>query len=152
MTELRLVIDGEPVPASRPRFSSRGGKKRGYTETKYRIYKNGIKILYWDKFHNKQLFKKGVPLIAHIRFYRRIQKGLSKAEYKRRANHEVKPTVKPDLDNLEKAVFDGLEKAWFDDGQIWKHDTEKNYDEHPRTEILIEEWTKDDDNYRNNPS
>ncbi len=85
--QLKLIIDGEPVPASRPRFSSQGGKKWGYTDKKYRIYKNGIKVLYWDKYHNKQLFKKGAPLIAHIRFYRRIQKGLSKAEYKRRANH-----------------------------------------------------------------
>jgi len=133
--QLKIVIDEEPVPASRPRFSSFGGKKRAYTDKKYRIYKNEIKTLYWDKYHNKQLFKKGAPLVAHIRFYRKIQKGLSKVEYKRRANHEVKPTVKPDLDNYEKAVFDSLTKAWFDDGQIWKHDTEKNYDEHPRTEI-----------------
>lgn len=140
--QLKIVIDEEPVPASRPRFSSFGGKKRAYTDKKYRIYKNEIKMLYWDKYHNKQLFKKGAPLVAHIRFYRRIQKGLSKVEYKRRANHEVKPTVKPDLDNYEKAVFDSLTKAWFDDGQIWKHDTEKNYDEYPRTEIVIEEWTK----------
>jgi len=142
VNQLKIIIYGEPVPASRPRFSSFGGKKRAYTDKKYRIYKNEIKTLYWDKYHNKQIFKKGAPLVAHIRFYRRIQKGLSKVEYKRRANHEVKPTVKPDLDNYEKAVFDGLAKAWFDDGQIWKHDTEKNYDEHPRTEILIEEWTK----------
>ncbi len=139
--QLKLVIDGEPVPASRPGFNSNRPGSKGYTRSKYRMYKNGIKILYWDKYHNKQLFERGVPLVAHIRFYRRIQKGLSRAEHKRRANHEVKPTVKPDLDNYEKAVFDGLVKAWFDDGQIVKHDTEKDYDEHPRTEILIEEWT-----------
>ena len=141
--KLKLIIDDEPVPASRPRFSSQGNKKWGYTDKKYRNYKNKIKDSYRDKYHNKQLFERGVPLVAHIRFYRKIQKGLSKAEYKRRANHEVKPTVRPDLDNYEKAVFDGLAKAWFDDGQIWKYDTEKNYDEHPRTEILIEEWTNE---------
>ncbi|WP_192918016.1 RusA family crossover junction endodeoxyribonuclease, partial [Companilactobacillus halodurans] len=110
--QLKLVIDGEPVPASRPGFNSNRSGSKGYTRSKYRVYKNGIKILYWDKYRNKQLFQRGVPLVAHIRFCRRIQKGLSKAEYKRRANHEIKPTVKPDLDNYEKAVFDGLAKAW----------------------------------------
>lgn len=29
-----------------------------------------------------------------------------------------------------------------DDGQIVKHETEKDYDENPRTEIEVREWTK----------
>lgn len=138
--QLKLIIDEDPVPASRPRFSSFGGKKRAYTDKKYRIYKNGIKVLYWDKYHNKQLFERGIPLIAHIHFYRPIQKSLSKVEHARRANHEVRPTIKPDLDNYTKGILDGLKHAWFDDGQITDFDISKDYDEHPRVEVEIEEW------------
>lgn len=138
--ELVLTIDGTPVPASRPRVTRRGT----YIAEPYRSYKKYIEALYAEKYRNKRLFDRGVPLIAEIHFYRPIQKGLSKKEYQKRANHEVKPFVKPDLDNYEKAVYDGLKKAWFDDGQIVKHMTSKDYDENPRTEIKIREWENND--------
>lgn len=141
--ELKLVIQGNPVPASRPVFSSRGHGKRAFIAPKYRAYKNGIEVDYWDKYHNRQLFERGIPLLAKIYVYRSIQKGLSKVEYARRANHEVMPTVKPDLDNYIKAIQDGLKRAWFDDGQIVGYNSRKFYDENPRVEILITEWMKD---------
>ena len=136
--ELVLTIDEVPIPASRPRVTRRGT----YTAEPYRSYKKYIEALYAEKYRNKRLFNRGVPLIAEIHFYRPIQKGLSKKEHERRAKHEVKPIVKPDLDNYTKAVIDGLKRAWFDDGQITKYEIEKDYDEQPRVEILIEEWTK----------
>ncbi|QMT84228.1 RusA family crossover junction endodeoxyribonuclease [Companilactobacillus pabuli] len=138
--KLKLVIEGNPVSASRPGFNSKSFKRKAYTKGKYRVYKNNIEILYWDKYHNKQLFERGIPLIAHIHFYRPIQKSLSKVEHARRANHEVRPTIKPDLDNYTKGVLDGLKRAWFDDGQITDFDISKDYDEHPRVEVEIEEW------------
>ena len=137
---LKIVIPGTPVSASRPGFNSKSKGKKGYTRGKYRAYKNGIEIQYWDEFHNKPLFGRGVPLIAHLHFYRPIQKGLSKIEHQRRARHEVRPTIKPDLDNYTKGVLDGLKRAWFDDGQITDYDIKKDYDEDPRVEVLIEEW------------
>ena len=136
--KLKLIIDGEPVPAARPRVTRWGT----YTPPKYKAFKSKVELCYKLKYGNKQLFDRGIPLVAHIHFYRPIQKGLSKKEHARRANHEVKPAIKPDLDNYEKAIYDGLKKAWFDDGQIVKHETEKDYDENPRTEIEVKEWTK----------
>lgn len=142
--ELKLIINGNPVPASRPVFSSRGRSKRAFIAPKYRAYKNGIEVDYWNKYRNRQLFDRDVPLIATIHIYRRIQKGLSKTEYNRRANHHVRPTVKPDLDNYIKAVQDGLKRAWFDDGQITEYRAKKDYDKKPRVEILVEEWTDEE--------
>lgn len=136
--QISLTIEGAPVPAARPRVTRWGT----YNEPKYDRYKKQVAIEYWNKYHNEQMFDRGVPLLAKLHFYRPIQKGLSKKEHERRAKHEVKPIVKPDLDNYEKAIYDGLKKAWFDDGQIVKHETEKDYDENPRTEIEVREWTK----------
>ncbi|MGQ2376298.1 RusA family crossover junction endodeoxyribonuclease [Companilactobacillus zhachilii] len=136
--ELIMTVDDEPVAAARPRVTRWGT----YIAEPYKSYKKYIEALYAEKYHNEQLFDRGIPLVAHIHFYRPIQKGLSKKEYLRRANHEVKPAIKPDLDNYEKAIYDGLKKAWFDDGQIVKHETEKDYDENPRTEIEVRKWTK----------
>lgn len=134
--QINLTIEGNPIPASRPRVSRWGT----YNEPKYENYKKIIEVEYWNKYHNKQVFDRGVPLVAKLHFYRPIQKSLSKKEHERRARHEVKPVVKPDLDNYEKAIYDGLKSAWFDDGQIFKHENEKDYDEHPRVEIEVYEW------------
>lgn len=140
--KLKLIIDGNPVPASRPAFSSKLKGGKAYIQPKYRIYKNNVEVEYWDKYHNKQIFERGVPLVATIHFYRQIQESISKKEHDRRAKHEVRPTVKPDLDNYLKAILDGLKRAWFDDGQITDFHIKKDYDERPRVEVLIEEWIK----------
>jgi len=136
--QLKLIIDGEPVPAARPRVTRWGT----YTPPKYKTFKSNVELCYKLKYGNKQLFERGVPLVAKFHFYRSIQKGLSKKEYARRVSHEVRATVKPDLDNYIKAIQDGLKAAWFDDGQVTDYIVSKDYDENPRTEILIEEWTK----------
>ena len=138
MADLHLTINEIPVPASRPRVARWGT----YIAEPYKSYKKYIEDLYAEKYHNEQLFDRGIPLVAHIHFYRPIQKGLSKKEYARRASHEVRATVKPDLDNYIKAIQDGLKAAWFDDGQVTDYIVSKDYDENPRTEIVIEEWTK----------
>lgn len=67
-----------------------------------------------------------------------------------RTNGEVKPTapdwhtVKPDIDNLVKAVFDALSDtgAWPDDTIVAKTDAEKQYGEPPGCYIAIEECPK----------
>jgi len=138
MADLHLTINEIPVPASRPRVARWGT----YIAEPYKSYKKYIEDLYADKYHNEQLFDRGIPLVAHIHFYRPIQKGLSKKEHARRASHEVRATVKPDLDNYVKAIQDGLKAAWFDDGQVTDYIVSKDYDENPRTEIEVYEWTK----------
>ena len=51
---------------------------------------------------------------------------------------EIAPTVKPDLDNFEKAVKDALnEIAWRDDAQVVKASKEKAYSFRPGVAITI---------------
>lgn len=132
---LKMTIKGEPVPASRPRFTRSG---RTYNESKYAKYKKSIEELYRKNFDNKQIFNRYEPLKAELHFYRGIQKSTTKKEYNLKATHKVKPAIKSDLDNYVKAVLDGLKKAWFDDGQIVEINATKDYDEQPRVEVTIE--------------
>lgn len=49
---------------------------------------------------------------------------------------------KPDLDNLEKAVYDSISKSevvWTDDNIIVEHTTRKLYSPNPRIEVKINE-------------
>lgn len=133
---LEITISGEPVPASRPRFTRRG---HTYNAAKYDKYKKKIEKTYRDQFNDEQLFDRHVPLKARIRVYRATQKSLSKIEKQRREHHIHKPAIWPDIDNYEKAIFDGLKKAWADDGQIVESHTTKDYDKEPRVEVEITE-------------
>ena len=51
----------------------------------------------------------------------------------------IRPTVKPDWDNIGKIVADALNKiAYYDDAQIVDSQTRKFYSDRPRVEILIQ--------------
>jgi Holliday junction resolvase RusA-like endonuclease len=69
-----------------------------------------------------------------------MPKDWSKRKKQLALNGEVKPSVKPDLDNLCKAVLDALNGiAYHDDKQIVELHLSKAYSDHPRTEIKLEE-------------
>ncbi|MGE6602614.1 reverse transcriptase domain-containing protein [Lysinibacillus fusiformis] len=55
------------------------------------------------------------------------------------ASGELRPTKKPDLDNLIKGIKDGCNKIiWHDDSQIVDMTVRKFYSEQPRAEVTIE--------------
>ena len=59
----------------------------------------------------------------------------------------IRPTVKPDLDNLDKAVMDALNKvAYKDDSQIVAKVSKKHYAEVPNVTIVIAEYGKEEKN------
>ena len=63
-------------------------------------------------------------------------------EYDDFINEQIYVDKKPDLDNLEKAVYDSISKSeivWTDDNIIIEHTTRKVYSPNPRIEIEIEE-------------
>lgn len=55
--------------------------------------------------------------------------------------HKLKPTKKPDLDNISKVICDAISKqgnVWYDDSQITCEVLMKFYDEKPRVEVTLE--------------
>lgn len=80
------------------------------------------------------------PLAVSVDIYRPINKGTSKVRTKKKENKEIRPVVRPDIDNYLKAVFDGLDKiTWNDDAQIVVLNANKYYSTDPRVEIDIKE-------------
>ncbi|MQS88260.1 RusA family crossover junction endodeoxyribonuclease [Lactobacillus salsicarnum] len=133
--KINLTIPGTPVPAARPRVTRWGT----YTPPKYKAYKDGVSKLFQETIDHV-VFEEGLPLKMTLKFYRPIQKTGSKKFKSQKANHELLPTIKPDLDNYIKAILDGLNGlAWHDDNQITTINATKDYDDNPRVEIEIEE-------------
>lgn len=119
---IRIEIDGEPVPAARPRISG----KRCYQPKKNAEYRQRVQMA------ASAAMKGAAPLegaiAATVRLYRKI---------KRTAR------LFGDVDNHLKAIFDGLNKIVFvDDAQIVWCSVEKFTDKaRPRAEIEIRELT-----------
>ena len=129
---IKLTIPGEPVAKGRPRVTRYGT----YTPEKTKNYETLVKELYFVE-HGQTLLEG--ELSVDIKAYFRIPKSASKAKKTKMAKGVIRPTKRPDLDNLMKAVTDAINGvAYEDDSQIVSATVEKYYSEEPRTEIKIE--------------
>ena len=67
-------------------------------------------------------------------------KAWSKKKRQQSIEGKILPTVKPDIDNVEKLVCDALNGiVWVDDKQVCMVDKVKIYGEEPRNEITVRE-------------
>ena len=59
---------------------------------------------------------------------------------------EIRPTKKPDLDNMMKSACDALNMVvWADDTQVIRAALEKSYSDQPRLELEVSVLTTDND-------
>ncbi len=127
----KFIIPGEPVAKGRPKLSRYGT----YTPKKTKEYEKHIREE-WKKNGYKEPLRGAIKV--DIIFHKGVPKSDSKAVRMKKILGQIKPTVKPDLDNYIKAVLDGLNGlAWVDDSQIVEITASKEYSEKPRTEVMI---------------
>lgn len=134
----QFIIPGNPIAKKRPRFA-----RRGKFVTTYNDQETEEGRFLWEvKQQLKQPPLEGPIKISCIFYMSRPKNhyGTGKNAGKLKLNAPTLYTKKPDLDNLEKMVFDCLNHvAWKDDSQIVESVARKIYSENPRTEIKI--WT-----------
>lgn len=136
---LRMEVHGEPVPQGRPRFRHMGARVIAYDPKKCRLYKEAVK-------DEARLNAPSAPLEGSLtmtlRIYHKIPKSASRAKLERMNAGFIRPTTKPDIDNVQKAVMDALTGVWYvDDSQIVESHVGKWYSENPRVEVTVEEAT-----------
>ncbi|HEM6067898.1 TPA: RusA family crossover junction endodeoxyribonuclease [Streptococcus suis] len=147
---MRLIIPIEPRPQSRPRASVRGRHATVYEDGKMVAWRKKctelVRQLYDGPYFDG-------PIKVDMTFYMPAPKSMSTPpkprskskklqEYDDFINERIYVDKKPDLDNLEKAVYDSISKAeivWTDDNIIVEHTTRKIYSPRPRIEIKVEE-------------
>jgi Holliday junction resolvase RusA-like endonuclease len=130
---IELAIVGNPVPQGRPRFARVGKFVRTYDPKESAAWKDSIKLqaisLLRDNYADWQLISG--PVNLNCEFY--INRPASVSVKKR-----PEPTVKPDLDNLLKAVKDALKGiVWVDDSQVTRLSAMKIYSGTPGVRIAI---------------
>ena len=134
-----MIFDFEPVAQARPRMTARPYPHM-YDPAPVKAFKRRV-----GAEAAKQLAELGQAasdkaMSVIIRFYRPLQKSLSKPEAARRASAVKLPTVKPDVDNYVKSFLDGLNGiVWQDDSQIVSLTAKKAYSDRPRIELEVYE-------------
>lgn len=137
---MKLVLDIEPKPQSRPRFSRHGKFVKTYEEKKMSTWRDQCKFLVKNVYKGKSRLEG--PLRARVRFYIKPPQYLLKVKknWQDLLDEIIPVGKKPDIDNYEKALYDSMSEIVFkDDGQIAHHDVAKFYSLNPRIEVEIEE-------------
>lgn len=135
---ISFIIPGEPKSKLRHR-STKSGKM--YNPKQNLHYETWVKECYWIK--NKQKSLKG-QIKACIKAYFKIPKSISKKKKKLMIAEEIRPTKKPDTDNIAKIVLDSLNTLAFDDDkQVVELNVEKYYSDNPRVEVELYEVNRE---------
>ena len=131
--ELKLSLDGVPVPQGRPRFARMGGFVKTYDPNKK--IKDVFKAKFRDQFHGELI--EG-PIEMDITFFMPIPKSTSKKKRNLMLSNQIKHVKRPDSDNFLKLYQDVLNLIVYeDDSQIWHLNAKKLYSDNPRVEITL---------------
>ena len=133
MTRIVVTIPGAPVAKGRPRMTKQG---RAYTPAKTHTTKGYMR--------HAIAAQAGQPLLqgaldVSVIAMLPIPASWSKRKRADAAAGILRPTGKPDGDNLAKSVCDAANGIlWADDGQIVCLTVSKTYSEKPGTTIMVE--------------
>lgn len=137
---MRFKLMGAPCAQGRPRFTARGGKIRAYDPAKSRAYKERAALVAkaaaekagWE-------LNTEAPLSVKISAVLAIPRSFSRSKRQQALEGLIRPTKKPDLDNIYKCVTDALSGVIYkDDKQIVKAEMEKRYGEEAEAGVYVE--------------
>lgn len=127
-------IKGQPQGKGRPRFTKSG---YAFTPKATKEYENLIAEAY--RSFGGQLMDGYISV--RIEAFYKIPKATTKEKRGMIAKGLLKPAVKPDIDNVIKAVLDGLNGvAYHDDNQVIYLTAEKYYSDEPRMIVEVKNY------------
>ncbi len=111
-------IEGEPIGKARPRHRQTAGKSITYTPKKTLEYEEKVRNSFLSKNKGVKFGNKS-QIGVIITSYFKIPKNKAKRVRELMLAGIIKPTKKPDIDNIAKIICDGLNGvAYKDDAQI----------------------------------
>lgn len=136
--KIKFTIPGKAVAKQSFRYT-RDGRK--YTDKDVKNYANWVRLCFQQAVpaHLPSVFFEK-PLKITIRAVFEVPKSYSNFKRTKCLLGEIRPTVKPDTDNISKNIKDALNGiAYPDDKQVVSETIEKYYGVSPFTAVCIEE-------------
>lgn len=143
MSELTFIVLGEAVPKGRARAFRTAKGIRFHTPPRTADYEQQVRVLAQEAIEARSPEEvSAYPLRGAVALevivLRAPPKSLSKKKRLAAVNGTLRPTTRPDLDNIVKCIKDALnEVAWQDDSQIVALHASKQYAEQPRCIIKV---------------
>lgn len=132
------TVYGEPVGKGRPRFARRGNFVSTYSPQKTKTYEDEIKMMAKAAMGSSEALDTPVTVAIYIRVG--IPASFSKQKRKDASEGILKPTKKPDIDNIAKCFLDGMNDiVYLDDKQVVNLHVTKVYAETPAVEVMVKE-------------
>ena len=139
MKQIHFTIPGKPFGKQRPRVACRGKFSKAYTPKETIAYENLVELFYAQEA-NGEMFPADAELAIKITAYYEIPKAASKAKREKMLSGEIRPTKRPDIDNVAKVIYDSLNMvAYHDDAAIVEARISKFYSDYPRVEVTIKQ-------------
>ena len=138
MTSIAFTVPGVPVGKGRARVATIAGRARMYTPAKTVSYEAVIAQEAKIAMLTDTLFLGPVDVTLEIN----VPIPATWSQKKRRAAlyGEIRPSGKPDADNVIKAIFDGMNKiVWKDDAQVVYVAASKRYSLLPRVVVVVKD-------------
>lgn len=139
---ITFTVPGTPVGKGRPKVASRGGRfAQLYTPEKTANYEGLVAHSGQVAMNGRDLIAGAVSVRLDIRLP--VPASWSKRKQSQALDGQVLATKKPDIDNVEKAIFDGLNGVvWNDDVQVVEVTKRKRYSAVPGVQVEIREVTE----------
>lgn len=133
---IAFTVPGQPVGKGRPRVSARGGFARLYTPAQTASYESRVAMAGHMAMGDCAVLEGAVAVRLDISV--QIPASWSRKKQAAALAGEILPTTKPDIDNVEKAIFDGLNNVvWKDDVQVVEVTKKKRYGEQPGVRVEV---------------
>jgi len=134
---LTFTVPGTPQGKGRPRIGKVGEHARMFTPQKTVAYEGLIAHAGHAAMEGRALIEGAVSVVMDIRL--EVPASWSQKKQARALAGQEMPTKKPDIDNVEKAIFDGLNGVvWKDDVQVVDVCKRKRYASAPGVTVEIE--------------
>jgi Holliday junction resolvase RusA-like endonuclease len=138
MLTIMFSVDGKPIGKGRPRFKRAGGFVSTYTDSKTREYESIV------AGKARVAMGETAPLQGALSVSMYFRLPMPKTTPKKRMasllDGSVRPTKRPDLDNLNKSVLDAMNGiVYADDSQVVTIHSKKVYSTNPGVDICVME-------------
>lgn len=129
---IQFSIPGPPQGKARPKF----GKGRAYTPNGTVIYEKIVRCRYLAEAQEEPIMTG--PVTVDIWAFYPIPKSAGKSTREKMCHMELRPTKKPDLDNVAKIICDALNGlAYKDDAQVVELRVHKDFSESPKVVVTL---------------
>jgi len=138
-TIARFEVPGQPYGKGRARARAVGKFARIYTPEETVSYESLVKTQAGDAMAGRPPVDMPVEIIIHAFFP--IPGSGSAIKKARMLAGEIRPTKKPDFDNISKVICDAINHICYrDDALIVRGLVEKFYSDRPRVEVEVKEY------------